>query len=104
MLGTKENGPGQGAIERTMQPLKTAPAHYADTLARSQPTFFPNALATPKQVHDGWLWIVAKCPLCGRRHVHGAGDGDMPGLLGHRVSHCSAHAGGPNGYYLVEAA
>ena len=46
----------------------------------------------------GWacdIWIVSKCPHCGQRHVHGAGEGL-------RSSHCSEVSSGS--YYLVEKA
>lgn len=37
--------------------------------------------------------IVDKCPLCGRRHVHGGGRADDPKpveqFLGHRGAHCT---------------
>lgn len=35
-------------------------------------------------------WVVRRCPLCRRQHVHGAGlVGDDPRkALGHRVRHC----------------
>ena len=55
----------------------------------------PVALATL----ISWSWVIEDCPLCGRRHVHGAGapGGDPRRLLGHRVAHC----GGMGGYVLV---
>ncbi len=40
---------------------------------------------------DGARYVVERCPYCGRRHVHGAGDG-------HRVPHCLAPG---DGYVLV---
>src|SRR5215212_9505237 len=47
-----------------------------------------------------WAVTIERCPLCGKRHHHGGGDG--PELaLGHRVAHCVDHAGS---YELVETA
>ncbi len=56
-----------------------------------------------------WLWVVRRCPLCGKRHQHGGGhcDADPRALLGHRVGHCEMRywrGDGPGGYDLVEAA
>jgi len=50
---------------------------------------------------DGTLLIVALCPLCGKTHVHGAGEPGTPGYptLGHRVAHCTTGGGG-GGYVL----
>lgn len=42
----------------------------------------------------GGLLIIARCPFCGKRHVHGAGGG-----YGHRVSHCIGFE--TPGYVLV---
>src|SRR5215217_8896749 len=47
-----------------------------------------------------WAVTVERCPLCGKRHHHGGGDGPEP-ALGHRVAHCDEHDGG---YELVETA
>lgn len=60
-------------------------------------------LVPPARRGDPWTWVVARCPLCGDRHVHGAGDGADPrALLGHRVPHCVERV--PlDGYVLVEA-
>lgn len=58
---------------------------------------------------DCWLWIVPRCPLCGKRHQHGGGHcaADPRALLGHRLRHCETkyrQPGQPNGYDLVEEA
>ena len=45
-----------------------------------------------------WAVTVERCPLCGRKHYHGGGDGPEP-ALGHRLAHCIQHTGG---YELVE--
>jgi hypothetical protein len=45
-----------------------------------------------------WAVTVERCPLCGKRHHHGGGDGPEP-ALGHRVAHCVDHAGS---YELIE--
>lgn len=38
------------------------------------------------------VWIVDKCPYCGKKHTHGAGfsegNVDPKEYLGHRVAHC----------------
>jgi len=47
-----------------------------------------------------WAITVERCPLCGKRHFHGGGDGPEPDL-GNRVAHCDAHDGS---YELVETA
>lgn len=45
---------------------------------------------TVKKASDGlWELVVERCPLCGRRHVHGGGVGPDP-VLGHRQPHCCA--------------
>ena len=51
------------------------------------------------------LWIVPECPLCGQRHVHGAGwpESDPRAFLGHRGAHCADPAVRGNGYVLAEA-
>lgn len=46
-----------------------------------------------------WTLTVERCPLCGKRHVHGGGDGETP-TLGHRVAHC---VDGTGGYVLTLA-
>lgn len=85
---------------------KTPHAHGNTTLdesqARSQ-TSPPLAFAKLERTRDGvaWKWTVERCPLCGKTHHHGGGDGDKPSG-GHRVGHC--RTGGRTGYDLVEAA
>lgn len=48
------------------------------------------------------IWVVPKCPYCGKEHVHGAGapNEDPRQFLGHRVAHCFPPPEG--GYVLVE--
>ena len=50
------------------------------------------------------LWIVPRCPWCGKRHTHGAGrPQDNPqDFLGHRIAHCSNNIALGRGYDLVE--
>lgn len=65
------------------------------------------ALATVKRLlnRDGthrWSLTVERCPLCGKRHVHGGGDGPSP-TLGHRVSHCAGDDVAAGDYFLVDA-
>ncbi len=63
----------------------------------------PDALAELKNS----LWVVPDCPICGKRHVHGAGGGapDPREYLGHRVAHCLPRDKKiqADGYFLVEA-
>jgi hypothetical protein len=47
-----------------------------------------------------WAITVERCPLCGRKHYHGGGDGPEPSL-GARVAHCHEHRGS---YELIETA
>jgi hypothetical protein len=47
-----------------------------------------------------WAVTVERCPLCGKRHYHGGGDGPEP-ALGDRVAHCGERGGS---YELVETA
>jgi hypothetical protein len=55
-----------------------------------------------------WTWVVARCPYCGKRHVHGGhvlsdpGIGDPRRWLGGRVAHCIPK-GDRDEYRLVEA-
>ncbi len=70
---------------------------------------YPQAPAILKPGRGGYLWIVPRCPLCGREHQHGGGhlDAAPRALLGHRVGHCEMRywrGDGPGGYDLVEAA
>ena len=46
-----------------------------------------------------WALTVPVCPICGKTHQHGGGDGDAP-TLGHRAAHC-AKPGIPSGYVLA---
>jgi hypothetical protein len=45
------------------------------------------------------LLKVARCPLCGKAHIHGGGTIGSPLLLGHRVAHCVKRVE-PYGYVL----
>ncbi len=67
----------------------------------------PEAPARLMRGRGRFLWLVPRCPLCGKRHQHGGGhfDADPRALLGQRVPHCatqSRRAGQPCGYDLVE--
>src|ERR1700733_8010014 len=72
----------------------------------------PEALAVLERWANELKWVVRRCPLCRKRHVHGAGAvGDDPRkVLGHRVRHClDRHLGRdrdravPSGYILVDS-
>ncbi len=67
---------------------------------------YPPAPAILKPSRGCYLWLVPRCPLCGKQHQHGGGQltGDPRALLGHRVAHCggSQRPGAPWGYELVE--
>lgn len=56
------------------------------------------AVAHRSRPGAAWSLIVAKCPHCGRRHLHGGGVGEQP-EGGHRIAHCVA--GGRVGYVLA---
>lgn len=46
---------------------------------------------------EGWacdIWVVPKCPFCGKRHSHGSGEGL-------RTAHCT-DSYPRDSYYLVE--
>jgi hypothetical protein len=62
----------------------------------------PHALVSVVWSSRGRYWAVTvePCPLCGKRHYHGGGDGPEP-ALGDRVAHCGEHDGS---YELVETA
>ena len=68
---------------------------------------YPQAPAVLKPSRGCYLWIVPRCPLCGKQHQHGGGylTGDPRTLLGHRAPHCggSQRPGASWGYELVEA-
>lgn len=61
-------------------------------------------LVPPTRRGGAWTWVVPACPLCGGRHIHGAGmtREDAHELLGHRCAHCVGRST-LNGYVLVEA-
>lgn len=51
-----------------------------------------------RRASDGvWGLIIKVCPLCGRRHLHGGGNGDTP-YYGYRAVHC---VNGTGDYDLV---
>lgn len=52
----------------------------------------PSVSVYLERSRDGryWRWVVRKCELCGRSHIHGGGDTtkDPRRALGHRAAHC----------------
>ncbi len=70
-------------------------------------TTYPQAPAILRPSRGCYLWLVPRCPLCGKQHQHGGGQltGDPRGLLGHRVAHCTGRSpyAVARGYELVEA-
>jgi hypothetical protein len=59
----------------------------------------PKALYAYAELKRGracWLWIIKRCPFCGKLHSHGGGklDGDPRRLLGSRVPHCVQQGSG----------
>lgn len=77
------------------------------TLILKHPHGSIKAMTTVKRLinRDGthrWSLTVERCPLCGKRHVHGGGDGPSP-TLGHRVSHCAGDDVAAGDYFLVDA-
>jgi len=69
---------------------------------------YPPAPAILKPSRGCYLWIVLRCPLCGKQHQHGGGQltGDPRRLLGPRAGHCMGpqRLGESRGYMLVEVA
>lgn len=64
-------------------------------------------IAHAKLTDDKRQWIVPKCPRCGKKHAHGAGNGttdDPRRFLGHRQSDCIIDLSGhqKDGYVLEE--
>jgi hypothetical protein len=57
-------------------------------------------LVKPKWKGDCWHWQVLKCPYCGNKHLHGAGENPdtVARFLSHRVAHCPDPSG--KGYNL----
>jgi len=57
-------------------------------------------LIKPKR-DNVWQWQLLKCPYCGGKHLHGAGDNPdrVNAFLGHRVAHCDDPSG--KGYILT---
>jgi hypothetical protein len=37
----------------------------------------------------GWQLIVASCPFCGQRHIHGGGEVELPPTYGVKTPHCA---------------
>jgi len=70
----------------------------------------PEALATLEIWRAGrgrseLKWIVARCPICGRRHVHAAGvlgEDDPYKVLGHRAKHWIGMPWRPTGYTTID--
>jgi hypothetical protein len=52
---------------------------------------------------DAWIWVVERCPFCGREHRHGGGTRERPAFLGARAAHCT-DGGPPKQYLLTERA
>lgn len=68
----------------------TPPEHvdYQDGIPIAPAVLVP---PTEKRLGPAFSWVIPVCPICGGRHIHGAGiDPDkVDCFLGHRVSHCS---------------
>jgi hypothetical protein len=63
----------------------------------------PDAYVTIKHYERARLWVLHKCPICGDRHIHGAGEigeGNPCRYLGHRNPHCQPFFAS-SGYNLV---
>jgi hypothetical protein len=62
----------------------------------------PNAyVRLVRKDYQNYVWIIDCCPLCGKSHIHGAGDDleEISQYLGHRMSHCDTNE--KSGYNLV---
>jgi len=64
------------------------------------------ALTAPVRLVKGknsFLWVIDRCPACGKRHEHGGGalHEEPRRYLGHRAAHCTRPPAG--GYVLCEA-
>jgi len=68
----------------------------------TDPEGYPIARGHIVRTSDCYLWR-GRCPLCGKRHVHGLGPlaGDPKDYLGHRVSHCLQPHPHDRGYILA---
>ncbi len=56
-----------------------------------------NGYAIAECFRDGIHWVVPRCPLCGKKHLHGYAGG----IAGHRASHCfPGTPGAEKGYVL----
>lgn len=60
----------------------------------------------PRGEKPYFTWVVSQCPICGKRHIHGAGDdeGKVEENLGHRVTDCDRmkiSKTAPTSYFLV---
>jgi hypothetical protein len=64
----------------------------------------PQAPALLERWENELKWVIPRCPLCRKRHVHAAGlvGEDPRKLLTHKVKHC-ANLDGPSGYILIDA-
>lgn len=63
-------------------------------------TDLPVMRVTAEQGRTAWL-LRGTCPLCGRTHTHGGGDGIEPDMYGSRVPHCTPTPPAPVQYTLV---
>ena len=58
----------------------------------------PAVLIPPFRPREAWTWKLLRCPFCGKKHTHGAGDkGDIAGI---RTAHCES----PGGSYRIREA
>lgn len=80
---TAPPGEGDAVLGQSVEPATT---RVADPAASD-----PIVEVLSQRLRQGNVFVLIKCPHCGRQHTHGA----QAGILEHRVAHC-----GHGGYYF----
>lgn len=59
--------------------------------------------AEPNPTFPGAVLVTIRCPLCGKKHVHGVPKQDVgTQVYGHRISHCTGTDHLLEGYFLTD--